>query len=358
MQGFRLFSAFGLFSLAAVLYSAPQQRPAMVRHVPPEFVFTAAGDFGLSQEAAATLEAMAQSGARVHLALGDLSYGGPDSEMTWCNFVRARVGKTPFQIVAGNHEADWEHDGRIATFSACLPDRMNSVGDYGREYYFDVPGLARFILLSPDLTIEGKHYFYGGSNDRYAWAVHAIRDARSAGIPWVIVGMHKSCLSMAQYYCHIHQELFSLLIEEKVDLVLQGHDHSYQRTKQISSGPSCGVVKVDTFNPSCLVTTARDDLYEKGAGPVFVLTAAAGGKLYDVNEGDAEAGYFAAWMGANRKPRNGFSRFRLTPDELSAEFVGSTATSDFSDHFKIQRRSPGPPPRGALDGGTMLFNRR
>ena len=189
-------------------------------------------------EAAATLEAMAQSGARLHLALGDLSYGGPDSEVTWCKFVRARVGHTPFQIVAGNHEADWEHDGRIATFSAYLPDRMKSVGTYGREYYFDVAGLARFILLSPDLTIEGTHYFYGGWNERYAWAAQAIRDARSTGIPWVIVGMHKSCLSMAQYYCHIHQELFSLLIEEKVDLVLQGHDHSYQRTKQISSGPA------------------------------------------------------------------------------------------------------------------------
>ena len=75
-----------------------------------------------------------------------------------------------------------------------------------------------------------------------------------------------------------------------------------------------------------------------------------------MNEGDAEAGYFAAWMGANRKPRNGFSD-SLTPDELSPSSSVPPA-SDFSDHFKIQRRSPGPPPRGALDGGTMLFNRR
>jgi hypothetical protein len=149
--------------------------------------------------------------------------------------------------------------------------------------------------------------------------------------------MHKSCLSMGQYYCHIHQELFSLLIEENVDLVLHGHDHSYQRTRQISSGPGCDVVRVDAFNPACLVGSARSDVYQKGAGPVFVLTAAAGGRLYDVNEGDAEAGYFAAWMGANRKPRNGFSKFRLTRDELSAEFVGSTATSEFTDRFIIRR---------------------
>jgi hypothetical protein len=336
MQGLR-FSALGLLSLAALHQSAPPQAPRTARQAPSEFVFTAAADFGLGPEASATLGAMGRSGARLHLALGDLSYGGLGSERTWCDFVKARVGQTPFQILAGNHEADWDRDGHIDKFAACLPDRMASVGEYAREYYFDVPGLARFILLSPDLTIDGKHYFYGGSNEHYAWAVRAIRDARSAKIPWVIVAMHKSCLSMAQYYCHIYQELFSLLIEEKVDLVLQGHDHSYQRTKQIASGAACPVVKVDAFNPACLAVTARENQYKKGAGPVFVLTAAGGGQLYEINERDLEAGYFAAWMGANRKPRHGFSRFRLTRDELSGEFVGSTATSDFSDHFTIRR---------------------
>ena len=337
MHGLRHFSTLGLLAGAALHHGAPQQTPRTARQAPSEFVFTAAADFGLGPEAGATLAAMGKSGARLHLALGDLSYGGPDSEKTWCDFVKARVGQTPFQILAGNHEGDWDRDGHIDKFAACLPDRMASVGEYAREYYFDVPRLVRFILLSPDLTIDGKHYFYGGSNERYAWAVRAIRGARSAGIPWVIVGMHKSCLSMAQYYCHIYQELFSMLIEERIDLVLQGHDHSYQRTKQIASSPACGVVKVDAFNPACLVVTGRDNQYKKGAGPVFVLTAAGGGQLYEINERDAEAGYFAAWMGANRKPRHGFSQFRLTPDELSAEFVGSTATSDFKDSFKIGR---------------------
>src|SRR3712207_8283027 len=57
----------------------------------------------------------------------------------------------------------------------------------------------------------------------------AIDDARAADIPWVIVGMHKNCLSVGEYYCNIYQELMSLLVEKKVDLVLQAQDRKSTR---------------------------------------------------------------------------------------------------------------------------------
>ena len=94
-------------------------------------------------------------------------------------------------------------------------------------------------MISPDLTIEGKHYFYGDANEHYQWVAKTIDDARAADIPWVIVGMHKNCLSVGEYYCNIYQELMSLLVEKKVDLVLQAHDRTYQRTRQLQrSHPS------------------------------------------------------------------------------------------------------------------------
>src|SRR5262245_48888357 len=109
------------------------------------FVFTAAGDYGLTSDAAATLEGIGRAGGMVHLALGDLSYGGPHSENRWCDLVKSKVGPTlPVELVAGNHEDDFENDGYIRNFAACLPDRMNSTGVYGKEYYFDIPDLARF----------------------------------------------------------------------------------------------------------------------------------------------------------------------------------------------------------------------
>jgi hypothetical protein len=45
-----------------------------------------------------------------------------------------------------------------------------------------VVSIARFILVSPDLTINGKHYFYGASNGHFQWLRRRIEGARAAGI--------------------------------------------------------------------------------------------------------------------------------------------------------------------------------
>ena len=316
--------------------SKPTTEDTKVSEAASSFVFTAAGDYSSSKDTTATLDLIARSGASFNLALGDLSYtDAPESD--WYDYVRSRVGdRFSFQLLAGNHEDDFGGDGHISEFAACLPDTMDSVGDYPEEYYFNYRGLSRFIMISPDLTIEGKHYFYGDANKRYEWVAKAIDDARAADIPWVIVGMHKNCLSVGEYYCNIYQELMSLLVEKKVDLVLQADDHTYQRTRQLDTGPSCAIVKVDSFDDDCVIDSGEDGVYAKDAGPVFVITGAARADLYDTNSNDPEAGCFVKWMGKNSDPRKGFTKFTVSRGEISAEFVGSTSTSDFTDRFTIR----------------------
>jgi hypothetical protein len=153
--------------------------------------------------------------------------------------------------------------------------------------------------------------------------------------------MHKNCLSVGAYYCNIYQELMSLLIEKKVDVVLHAHDHTYQRTGQLATGFSCAIVKVDSFNDDCVVDSGEDNAYTKGAGSVFVVTGAAGAELYEANPDDPEAGYIIEWMGANSDPRKGFTEFTVSREEISAAFVGSTSTSDFTDKFAISVREDG-----------------
>jgi hypothetical protein len=83
----------------------------------------------------------------------------------------------------------------------------------------------------------------------------------------------------------------------------------------------------------------EDDIYTKGSGSVFVVTGTAGAKLDDKNPDDLEAGYFAKWMVANSDPRTGFTKFTVSNTDISAEFVGSTSTSNFTDEFAV--RTPG-----------------
>jgi Calcineurin-like phosphoesterase len=299
----------------------------------------AAGDFGMKAPGRATFAAMAKSKPDMYLGLGDFSYAGPDSAPRFCRLVRSKVGPdAPFEIVSGNHEEDTGGDGLITDFAECLPDRLDAVGEYGKQYLFDVGRLVRFIMISPDLTIEDVHYFYGRSDDggdtaNLTWLDGAIDEAHEAGIEWVVVGMHKNCISVGEYYCDVYQGLFSKLIEDKVDLVLSAHEHTYQRSHQITAPRAgCRAVVVDRFDRDCVVDD--DDSYEKGAGSVFVISGAGGGELYPLHRSDPEAGYFAATMGKNSDPRHGFAMLTISPRALSIRFVGSTPGS-FADRFEI-----------------------
>lgn len=298
----------------------------------------AAGDIGSDGDGVATLKAMAAAKPDVVLGLGDLSYGGPGSEAAWCQLVTTQLGATPMQLVSGNHEDDTGRDGRIANFTACLPDRMRSTGRYGSEYYFDLEGTARVIMISPDLTIGGEYFYYGERNERVQWLESAIDSARSAQMPWVIVGMHKNCLSVGPYDCKIYEELLNVLSAKKVDLVLHGHDHTYQRTRQLGHSDGCSTMKVDSYDQRCVVDPGAGGAYSKGKGTVFVVSGAGGRELYEINQKDPEAGYFATWMGANENPRKGFTKLTMTPERLNAQFVGSTETSNYSDEFSITSR--------------------
>ena len=95
-------------------------------------------------------------------------------------------------------------------------------------------------------------------------------------------------------------------------------------------------MEVDSFDEGCVVDDGEDNVYAKGAGIVSVVAGTGGADLWDVDTDDPEAGYFVEWMGANSSdPRKGFVRFMVSGTEISAEFVGSTTSSRFTDGFTI-----------------------
>lgn len=312
------------------------------------FTFAAAGDFGQNANTNASLIRLAASGASLFLALGDFSYRNGSSENHWCGIVRSHVGQNyPFELLAGNHEDGEEirpPDGYIGNYTICMPNQIGPiVGDYGREYYFDYPAvnpLARFILISPGLNFSepnGKSDFYNYDNgsSHYVWTASTIDGARSGSIPWVIVGMHKVCLSAGMFECHIgaylsiRPDIIQLLIEKHVDLVLQGHDHNYQRSKQLNC------VTAEQFQNSCVVNSGSDGFYNRGAGTVFVVDGTFGASQdgFDVHLSEPDAEYFAKFMAPNvNGVEYGFVKYTVSTDGIRAQtnFDGS-----FQDSFQI-----------------------
>ena len=304
--------------------------------------FTASGDFAAATKATAVLNQVASSGSDFHMALGDLSYGATGAEQAWCDFVTARVGAGyPFELLAGNHESNGQN-GNINDFASCLPNQLPGiVGTYGRQYYADVPQvnpLVRYIGISPNLTFPDSTWSYAAGTARYQWTAAAIDSARAANIPWIVVAMHKPCMSIGIYTCEIGADIVNLLVSKKVDLVLSGHEHFYARTHQLRHAAGCGAITPGTYNASCVADA--DNAMSKGAGTVFGIVGTGGQALRNVNTADSEINYFAAWSGLNVNPAHGNLDVQATPDSLTARFT-PIAGDTFTDQFTI---TAGPPP--------------
>lgn len=313
--------------------------------VPASFSFAAGGDIGANSTTNASLTTLAGTGASFFLAIGDLSYDQVTPESAWCSYVKQRVGATyPFELLVGNHEEKTSGpDGFIDNYAACLPDRLGVTGQYGHQYYFDYPPtapLARFILIDPDLNRGSStaNYCTSGDTANCDWLKARIDEAKAKGL-WTVVGMHKVCLTMGIKSCEIGTSLLNVLIDRKVDLILQGHDHSYQRSKQLALSANCTAVKSGAYNAACVVDDGADGVYTKGVGPVTVIAANVGRDSYTISPSDAEAPYFAAWMPSTNKSY-GFLKVSVSPTRLDAQFVHGDGT--YSDKFAIDASATPP----------------
>lgn len=307
------------------------------------FSFGTAGDLGADSSTTATLDVLAGAGTSFFLAVGDLSYHQMAPEAAWCSYIKQHVGATyPFELLVGNHEQKaTSYGGFIDTFAECLPDRLGVTGVYAHQYYFDYPPgapLARFIMIDPDLPrgASTAQYCTKGDTANCSWLAARIDEAKRQGL-WTIVGMHKNCITIGEKSCEIGADLFNVLVERKVDVIVQGHDHGYQRSKQLTLGPGCTAIVPNAFNAGCVVDDGTDGAYARGAGTVLLIPAKSGRESYTIDPADGEAPYFAAWMYPNNESF-GFTKFTVSESSIEAQFIAGTGT--YADHFTISPMGP------------------
>lgn len=304
------------------------------------FVFGAGGDLGANPTTTAGLERLDSSTAEFFLALGDLDYDQTSSDAAWCDYVKAQLPTKgpgfPFELVAGNHEADYGQDGKVANMAACLQDKMGSRGDYARQYSFDYPAytpLARVVMISPRLTVGGHTYDYrSGTADR-SWLVDQIDGAREAGIGWVVVGMHYPCLSTGAGHpgCDAGAAVENLLLRKRVDLVLTGHNHIYERSKQILISDACPQVRPARYDSRCVSDDGADDRYTAGRGTVQVTSGRVGSRFQGVNWEDPDRRWFTR-AGGNT---TGWTKIKVSATQITATYQNTTG--DMHDSFVIAR---------------------
>jgi hypothetical protein len=282
-------------------------------------VITAVGDYGANVNTFKALKVIREIDPSLHLLLGDLSYDQVKPESAWCDVIKKELPNIPLLTIAGNHESDGRN-GDIDKFLACLPKADETVmGDYGKEYYVDYPTknpIIRFVFISPDLIYTtGETYSYAKGTAHRKWVEETIADAKTKNIPWIIPAMHKVCISGGDKGCEIGEEFTNYLIQNS-DLILQGHSHTYQRTKQLTCA------KEKSFDPGCVVASASNK-YEKGKGSVLAIVGTGGAESRVPDTTDVDSPYFQTQLAGL-----GTLKIKVTKDLLKAWYVNEYGTWD------------------------------
>ncbi|MFL0195188.1 cell wall-binding repeat-containing protein [Clostridium sp. WILCCON 0269] len=211
---------------------------------------------------------------------------GQSNELEYDEFFKPdQLKNIPVTVIPGNHESYGV--GHITHFN---PPNMSdkygiftnngyesdkSSGTTGNDYYY-VYGNTLFMMLnSNDINAQ----------DHKAFMQEAI--AANPNVKWKIVAMHHSIYSSANHETDediaarrvTHPEVFEDL---GIDVVLDGHDHSYTRTYQMLGGKA-----VD-------VEDAKDGKVTNPNGVLYITAnSASGSKYYELQQPDVNNYYEA-----------------------------------------------------------------
>lgn len=193
--------------------------------------FTAMGDFGtggsLQAKVLALLGQPGRAGELV-LALGDNAYeSGTEQELQDRLFkpMAALMRQTPLFPTLGNHEYG-TNKGQPYLDNFYLP--ANNAARTERFYSFDW-GPVHFVALDSTCAVLGSVDVCKLANQK-SWLA---QDLAATKQPWKVVFFHHPSWSSGAHGSQLvmRREFAPLFEQYGVDLVLNGHDHNYERSK-------------------------------------------------------------------------------------------------------------------------------
>ncbi|HSS26102.1 MAG TPA: metallophosphoesterase family protein [Mycobacterium sp.] len=238
-----------------------------------------------SPAAGDTTLAIERLGPLFNLVNGDLCYANlaQDRIRTWSNWFENNTRSAryrPWMPAAGNHENELGNGpvgyGAYQTYFG-LPDSGSSQELRGLWYSFTAGSVRVISLNNDDVCFQdgGNFYVHGySSGEQKRWLASELAAARSdPDIDWIVVCMHQVAISTAAKAngadLGIRQEWLPLFDQYRVDLVLCGHEHHYER-----SHPLRGELGTDTRTP--IPVDTHNDVIDATRGTVHVVIGGGG----------------------------------------------------------------------------------
>ena len=315
-----------------------------------DFTIAAAGDWGCKKDSKKTFQNIVNKNTNIILGLGDYSY---EKDMDcWINITENNnIDKSNVYITIGNHELE----------SKSLVDKYIDYFNMDKQYYSFNHKNVHFLSLSTEVPYEKD-------SKQYEFVIYdLIQNFNNPETDWIVVYFHKPIYSSDSKHERLDsfRETYHPLFDDfGIDLVLQGHNHNYQRTFPISynyeenAKPVVFVNDVDnneveftslenSLSENKKISYAQlnlKDIYDDPGAPVFVVAGTGGKSLYKLKDKEnfvsnqfAEFGFLQVSISENSNNNELTGKFYSNKDEIEDSFkiIKSKTPNNYQDYYDL-----------------------
>ena len=253
--GFLFIELMSTESFAIVIQSS-QATPFGVQRKLPDMSIAALGDMGCNSVTSNLIQAINNKTPRLILALGDLSYQRYNADC-WLNIVSPIESK--MKIVLGEHDYA----------SPSLLKQYRSLYNLSQEYYsFNIQNV-HFVALATEIPFDVN-------SSQYDFVKRDLESAsKNSEIKWIIVFSYRpqyTSLSKHPGNANLRETYHPLFEKYHVDIILQAHNHNYQRSYPIDYNPGA------SQNP--MITDNDSKFYQDPGGQIYITVGTGGAVLY------------------------------------------------------------------------------
>ncbi|HEX6294648.1 MAG TPA: metallophosphoesterase, partial [Nitrososphaeraceae archaeon] len=261
------------------------------------------------------------------LALGDLSYS--KSAQCWFDIINPIADKT--KIVFGNHETD---------STKKLKDYMEFFG-LEKQYYSFNHGNVHFTAISTELPYEeGSEQYEFVDND-------LSKVSSDPNIDWNVVFFHNLAYTSPadigkgnRAEKEFREAYHPLFDKYNVDIVLQAHNHNYQRSYPI-------IFNNDEPKEPIITDNSNSDNFHDPEGQIFVTAGTGGAEIYPLTgQADFTANQYVGFGFLNVEVinnNNGMTtttitgKFYANDNDDSGHSDGGSSKTTIKDQFTITK---------------------